>query len=151
MTARDSVQDRTSVTPDTTASARLVFSTLSGLAGLAVLLQGLWAGEFMQYHGPATRAQRDSWVNVHARGGEVAIVLALLATIWALLRLRSRRDLLIGAAVLTVLLAGVAYVGGLITDGMENLTPLHIPLALTSLVLATWVTSRGLRAPRTPR
>jgi hypothetical protein len=64
------------------------------------------------------------------------------------MRLRSRLDLLIGSAVLTVLLIAIAYVGGLITDhDRDDLTPLHIPLALTSLVLATWLTWQGARAP----
>jgi heme A synthase len=150
MTAQQSIRDRTPAPADATATRRLIFSTLSGLAGLAILLQGLWAGEFLQYHGTATQTQRDSWINVHARGGEVAIVLALIATIWALLRLRSRLDLLIGSAVLSVLLIAVAYVGGLISENnMDNLIPLHIPLALATLALAVWVTWQGLRARRT--
>jgi hypothetical protein len=152
MTARASVDTEASVTAEATRTPRLVFSTLSGLAGLAVLLQGLWAGEFLKYHGPAAQAHRDSWLNVHARGGEVAIALAAVATIWALLRLRSRLDLVLGSAVLTVLLIAVAYVGGLITDhGRDDLTPLHVPLALSALVLAVWVTTRGLLDRRGPR
>jgi hypothetical protein len=152
MSAGTSVRDRSSTTAQATASRRLVFGTLTGLAGLAVLLQGLWAGEFLQYHGAATRTQRDSWIDVHARGGEVAIALAAVATIWALLRLRSRLDLLIGSAVLTVLLIAIAYVGGLITDSdRDDLTPLHIPLALTSLVLAAWLTWQAMRPTRSTR
>src|SRR3954470_23386477 len=94
---------------------RLVFAALTGLAALAVVLQGLWAGLFLQYHDAAHRAERESWIGVHALGGEVAIALAVLATIWAIWRLRSRRDLVIGAAALTVLLIIVAYIGGLIS------------------------------------
>jgi hypothetical protein len=152
MTAGSSLRDRSSTTTRATDSSRLVFGTLTGLAGLAVLLQGLWAGEFLKYHGAATRDARESWINVHARGGEVAIALAAVATIWALLRLRSRLDLLLGGAVLTVLLLAIAYVGGLITDSeRDDLIPLHIPLALTSLVLATWLTWQALRVTRSTR
>jgi len=119
------------------AQHRLVFTALTGLAALAVVLQGLWAGLFLQYHDAAHRAQRESWMGVHALGGEVAIALAVLATVWAIWRLRSRRDLVIGAAALTVLLIIVAYVGGLITDDEKDfLIPLHIPLALLTLALA---------------
>jgi hypothetical protein len=151
MAARASLDTEATVAAEASRTPRLVFSTLTGLAGLAVLLQGLWAGEFLKYHGPAAQAQRDSWLDVHARGGEVAIALAAVATIWAVLRLRSRLDLLIGSAVLTVLLIAVAYVGGLITDhDRDGLTPLHIPLALSALVLAVWVTTQGLR-DRRPR
>jgi hypothetical protein len=152
MSSGASVHDRTAKPVEATASRRLVFGTLTGLATLAVLLQGLWAGEFLQYHGAAARTQRESWIAVHARGGEVAIALALLATVWALLRLRSRLDLLVGGAVLTLLLIAVAYVGGLITDdGMDGLSPLHIPLALASLALASWLTWQALFPARTTR
>src|SRR3954454_24558982 len=126
---------------------RLVFTVLTGLAGLAVVLQGLWAGLFLQYHDVAHRAQRESWIGVHALGGEVAIGLAVLATIWPIWRLRSRRDLIIGAAALTVLLIVVAYIGGVITDDeKDSLIPLHIPLALIALVLAVSLSLRAARA-----
>jgi hypothetical protein len=129
---------------------RRVFSVLTGLAALAVVLQGLWAGLFLQYHDEAQRAQRESWIGVHALGGEVAIALAVLATIWAIWRLRSRRDLVLGAGALTVLLIIIAYVGGLITDDdKDSLIPLHIPLALLALSLVVWLPLRAaLHRPR---
>jgi heme A synthase len=121
---------------------RRVFAALTGLAALATLLQGLWAGMFLEHDGQRDAA--ESWIEVHATGGEVAIGLAALATIWAFVRLRGRRDLVIGTIVLTVLLVLEAYIGGLIRDeGKDSLTPLHIPLALLLMAVAVWLPFRA--------
>ncbi len=50
--------------------ALTVFSVLSGLAALAVLLQGLWAGIFLEHDGK--RDDSQNWIDVHAHGGEVS-------------------------------------------------------------------------------
>jgi hypothetical protein len=125
---------------------RRVFGGLTGLTALAVLLQGLWAGLFLEHDG-----QRDAaggWIAVHARGGEVAIVLAVLATVWAAVRLRARRDLVLGALALVVALTVEAYVGGLIVDdGRDALTPVHVPLALLIMGLAVWLPFRTAVRP----
>src|SRR4029453_8416016 len=65
-----------------------LFSTLVGLASLAILLQAVWAGIFIRQGG----AYDGFWVTVHARGAEVAIALALGAAVVAFLRLRERGD-----------------------------------------------------------
>jgi hypothetical protein len=123
---------------------RRVFAALTGLAALAILLQGLWAGMFIR--GDVKRDQAESWLEVHATGGEVAIALAALAAVWALVRLRGRRDLVVGAIVLTVLLVLEAYLGGLIVDeGKDSLTPVHIPLALFLMAVAVWLPFRAGR------
>ena len=44
---------------------------------------------------------------MHARGADIAILLAAVATIVAFLRLRPRRDLWVGSLVFTVLLVAV--------------------------------------------
>ena len=124
---------------------RRVFAALTGLAALAILLQGLWAGMFLR--GDVQRAQAESWLEVHATGGEVAIGLAALATIWALVRLRGRKDLVIGAIVLTVLLVLESYLGGLIVEGKDFLAPVHIPLALFLMAVAVWLPFRAGRGP----
>jgi hypothetical protein len=135
MTAPASAPART---PVHDAGRRRVYSALTGLAALAVLLQGLWAGIFLQ------QDDAGGWIDVHARGGEVAILLALLATVWALARLRRRRDLVIGAIALTVLLVLEAYIGGLIRDeGKDSLTAVHVPLAMLLMGLAVWLPFRA--------
>jgi hypothetical protein len=61
--------------------------------------------------------------------------------------LRRRRDLVLGSIVLTVLLVLEAYIGGLIRDdGMDSLTPVHVPLALLVMGVAVWLPFRARRA-----
>jgi hypothetical protein len=121
-----------------------IFSSLIGLCALAVLLQGVWAGIFLQHDG-----QRDAagtWTDAHARGGELAVLLAALATLAALLWIRSRRDLCVGAGVLTVLLVLESYLGGLIRDnGKDTLTAVHVPLAMAIIGLVVWLSFRAAR------
>jgi uncharacterized membrane protein YfcA len=125
----------------TTRAGSPVFSALVGLCALAVLLQGLWAGLFLEHDG-----QRDQsgWLDVHATGGEVAIVLAAAATVYAFVTLRDRRELWIGSAVLTVLLVVEAWLGGLIRDhGKDALTAVHVPLAMALMGLVVWLPLRA--------
>ena len=123
------------------------YAVLMGLCTLAVLLQGLWAGIFL---GPDRKGSAsDSWVEVHARGGEVALGLAAIATIVAFVRLRPRRLLWLGSAAVVVLLGVEGYLGGLIhDDGKDSLIALHVPLAMAILALAVWLTGRSARMAR---
>lgn len=124
-----------------------LFSSLTGLAAVAVLLQGLWAGIFLEHDGQRDAA--ESWIDVHATGGEVAIVLSALATVVAFWKLRSRRELWIGGVALVVLLILEAWIGGQIRDeGRDTLTAVHIPLAMALMALVVWLPLRATRAPR---
>ena len=134
---------RTSAAPGTgtTAPRSTLFSAVIGLAALAVLLQGVWAGLFLREGG-----YRDSWVEVHARGGEVAIALAFVATVIAVVRLRARRELVIGSAALTVLLLLEAFLGGKVSDDHSlGAQVVHVPLALALMGLAVWLPTRATR------
>jgi hypothetical protein len=83
---------------------------------------------------------------MHARGGEVALALTAIATVAAFVRVRARRDLWLGAAVLTALLVGESYVGGLIRDqGKDTLTAVHVPLAMGIMGLSAWLLARSRR------
>lgn len=125
--------------PAPAGSTRL-YTAVIGLASLAVLLQGLWAGLFVHEGKDYT----DSWVSVHARGADVAILLAAVATVIGFVRLRERRELWIGAAALTVLLVLEAYLGGLI-GAHSNVTVIHFPLAMALMGLAVWLPVRAAR------
>lgn len=119
-----------------------LFSALIGLTALAVLLQGLWAGIFLEHDGERDSAQ--SWIDVHARGADVAILLAALATVVALWKLRQRKDLWIGSGVLTVVLVLESYIGGLIRDASKDtLTAVHVPLAMLLMGLVVWLPLRA--------
>src|SRR5512141_3153382 len=138
MTVRAS---ETRATPARPRSGRL-FTLLVGAASLAIVLQGLWAGLFVH----EGKDYDDSWVESHARGAEAAIVLALLATVVALVQLRERRDLWLGSATLTVLLVAEAFLGGLIGDE-SRWTIVHFPLAMALMALAVWLPLRSLARP----
>ena len=132
----------TDLAPERGAAAYRIFSVLTGVAALAVLLQGLWAGIFLQHDGQ--RDNEASWIDIHARGGEVALLFAAVATIWVFIRLRQHRDLLIGGAVLTVLLVLEAFIGGLIRDQSKDvLTAVHVPLGMAIMGLAVWLPVRA--------
>lgn len=127
----------------TTGTARArsaLYSALIGLSALAVLLQGLWAGLFIR----EGEDYRDNWVGVHARGAEVAIALAVLAAVVAVVRLRSRRDIVAGTIAFIVLLVLESYLGGLVGDHAA-LTAVHIPLAMALMGLAVWLPVRATR------
>jgi hypothetical protein len=130
--------------PSTTRTGSPVFSALIGLAALAVLLQGLWAGIFLEHDGQRDAA--SSWIDVHARGADLGILLGILATAYAVWKLRSRKDLWLGSLVFTVLMVLEAYLGGLIRDsGKDTLTAVHVPLAMALMGLAVWLPLRATR------
>lgn len=140
---------RTHRATEDTRGSRQVFAALTGLAALAILLQGLWAGIFLEHDGERDAA--GNWIDIHATGGEVAIALAALAAIWALFRLRGRKDLVIGAIVLTLLLVLEAYIGGLIRDdSKDTLTAVHVPFALLLMAIAVWLPLRAGRGAAPP-
>jgi len=126
-----------------TAPARSsLFNALVGLTTLVVLLQGVWAGIFLEHDGK--RDASSSWIEVHARGADLAILLAAAAAVTAFVQLRSRRDLWLGAGVLTVLLVLESYLGGVIRDaGQDTLTAVHVPLAMGIMALAVWLPLRS--------
>jgi hypothetical protein len=119
-----------------------LYSSLIGLAALGIVLQGVWAGLFIR---TGTTEYNETLVEVHARGADFTIALAVLALVAAIWRLRSRRDLLIGTAALAVLLVVEAYIGGLVED-RQVLEVIHFPLALTLIGLAVWLPLRSRRA-----
>ncbi len=122
------------------------YTVLTGVTSIVVLLQGVWAGIFLEHDG--ARDDAASWIDLHARGGEVAIALAVVSLVVALVQLRSRLDLLVGSAMLAVLLMTESYVGGLIRDdSQDTLTAVHVPLAMAIMGLAVWIPLRA-RRPR---
>ena len=118
-----------------------IYSALIGVSAFAILLQGVWAGLFIGHQG-------EGWVEIHAVGGEVAIAFAAVASILVIWKLRSRRDLLVGTLLVTLLLVVEAYLGGLIVDEHKDaLTVVHIPLAMALISLAVWLPLRANRRP----
>lgn len=120
------------------------YTVLIALAAVAVVLQGVWAGIFLEHDGKRDAA--GSWIDVHARGGEVALALAVIATIVAFVRLRHRRELWLGTGALVALLVLESYLGGLIRDdGKDTLTAVHVPLGMAIMGLSAWLLARSRR------
>jgi hypothetical protein len=141
MTTTMSARERTH---HTTRQKSTVFSALIGISALAVLLQGLWAGIFLEHDGH--REAASSWIDVHARGAEVALFFAALGTVYALWKRRSRRDMWVGGLVFTALIVVESYIGGLIRDaGKDTLTAVHVPIAMAIMGIAVWLSLRSAR------
>jgi len=119
-----------------------IFAALIGLVGVTVLLQGLWAGIFLEHDG--ARDAAGTWIDIHARGGEVAILLAIIATVVTFVTARARRDLWIGSLAIILLLIVEAWIGGLIRDdSKDTLTAVHVPLGMALMGLVTWLSFRA--------
>lgn len=145
MTSASTRVEHTPTTVNAATPGRRAFSIVTGLAALLVLLQGLWAGIFLEHDGERDAAA--SWIEVHARGGEITLALAVIALVIAFVKLRARRDLLVGSAALVVLLVLESYIGGLIADdSQDSLTAVHVPLAMATMAVAVWLPLRARHA-----
>lgn len=129
-------------TPDARGQSNALFSALVGLTTLAVLLQGVWAGIFIQ-----PRAD-DTFVGIHSIGAYVAIVLAVAATVVAVLQLRSRRDLVAASVVFTVLILIETGLGVAVESGTDGLTVIHVPLAMMIMGMAVWLPLKARKSSR---
>jgi hypothetical protein len=102
-----------------------IFSILNGLTLLGVLLQAVWAGEFIGRNG------RQDWVTVHEIGAFVVVVLAL------------------GALGLFVLIVVQTGLGEAITKGDANeLITAHVPIAVLIFGLGVYLSGAGARLRR---
>jgi uncharacterized membrane protein len=134
--------ERTTTPSASTPTRSPLYSALIGISALAVLLQGLWAGIFLEHDGHRDAA--SSWIDVHARGADVALLFAVLATVYAFWKRRARTDLWIGGFVFSVLIVVESYIGGLIRDdSKDTLTAVHVPLAMAIMALAVWLPVRA--------
>jgi len=119
------------------------FAALTGLTSLAILLQGVFAGEFID-HGA-----HGGWLNAHDVNGYIVVVLAVATAIYAVVVLRSAaRPLAVGSVVLAVLVIAQDGIGHAITDnGSDGLIAVHVPLALIVFGLTIWlsVSARVMR------
>jgi heme A synthase len=120
------------------------FSMVNGLTLLGVLLQGVWAGLFID------RAEREPWVTVHEIGGFVVVVLSLVTALVAITLLR-RADpaLTFGAVGLLLLLVIQTGLGeGISKAGSQELLVSHVPLAMLIFGLGVYLSVAGARLRR---
>ncbi|MGH3825931.1 MAG: hypothetical protein ACRDQX_01955 [Pseudonocardiaceae bacterium] len=125
------------------AGAVRLFSILNGLTLLGVLLQAVWAGEFIDQRG------RGAWITVHEMSGFVVVVLAL-ATALAALRLRRANSALApGALGLLVLIVVQTGLGEAISKaGADGLIVAHVTIAMLIFGLGVYLSGVGARLRR---
>jgi heme A synthase len=121
-----------------------IFSFLNGLTLLGVLLQAVWAGEFIN------RTGQGSWITVHEVGGFVVVALALVTAVLAAVALRrSSPALALCALIQLVLIIVQTGLGEAITkSGAEKLTVIHVPLGMLLFGLGIYLSSAGARLRR---
>lgn len=125
------------------AGAIRIFSILNGLTLLGVLLQAVWAGEFID------RAGQSAWITVHEIGAFVVVVLALATALAAVTLRRAHSVLTLGALGLLALIVVQTGLGEAITRaGARELIVAHVPLAVLIFGLGVYLSSMGARLRR---
>ncbi len=116
-----------------------IFASLVGLTALAILLQAVFAGEFIQ------RGTHSSWRSAHDVNADVVVGLTVLTAVFALVRLRAAaRSLAIGAVVLAVAVIVQVVIGHAITQSNDDgLVVVHVPLAMLIFALTIWLSVRA--------
>ncbi len=139
----------TSTTPEPIAGVQAspgtirAFSILNGLTLLGVLLQAVWAGEFIDRHG------RHNWLAVHEIGAFVVVVLALATALAAVALRRASSAVTFGALGLLVLIVVQTGLGEAITKSDANeLIAAHIPIAVLIFGLGVYLSGVGARLRR---
>jgi hypothetical protein len=134
-----------STTPDGAALVRSgpIFAALTGLTSLAILLQAVFAGEFID------RTSHGGWLSAHDVNADVVIGLAVVTALYAVVALRTAaRPLVIASVVLALAVAAQTAIGHAISDSNDKgLLVIHLPLALLVFGLTIWlsVSARRMR------
>lgn len=125
----------------------VLFTSVVGLAALIVLLQGVFAGVFLEHDGE--RDASANWIDAHAWGAHIATLLSVLAAVLAVAKLRQSRPLMYGSVALAVLLLIESYLGGAIRDESKDvLTVVHVPLAMAIMGVAVWLSFTAAKIRR---
>ncbi|MGH3721688.1 MAG: hypothetical protein ACRDRI_23145 [Pseudonocardiaceae bacterium] len=127
------------------AGAVRLFSIVNGLTLLGVLLQAVWAGEFID------RTERGTWITVHEIGAFVVVVLALTTALAAVSLRRAHAALTPGAIGLLVLIVAQTAIGEVITkSGATPLIAAHVTIAMLIVALGTYLSTAGAQLRRSP-
>ena len=142
-----STMTRPPAEPAVSSRSTRTFAVLSALTTLAVLLQAVTAGQFVQREG------QDSWVTVHGVIADASWVLALITAGYGFRKIRdTHRPLVRAAAALFVITLAQTGIGHLITDdGQDGWIAVHVPLAVVIFGLTGWLTLHAVRVARRAR
>jgi nitronate monooxygenase len=137
------IREHTMNSPNSPGAVR-AFSVLNGLTLLGVLLQAVWAGEFID------RTDRAAWVTVHEIGAFVVVVLALVTAVVAAATLRRANSALaLGALAQLVLIVVQTGLGEAITEGgVDGLIVAHVPIAMLIFGLGIYLSIAGAQLRR---
>jgi hypothetical protein len=121
------------------ARERRTFAALAGLTSLSILLQGIFAGVFIE---PGTHS---GWLDAHNVNADIATALGIITAAYAVvLARRIGRPIVVGSVVLALLLVAQTAIGHAITGSGDNsLTAVHVPLALIAFGLTIWLSARA--------
>ncbi len=120
-----------------------MFSLVNGLTLLGVLLQAVWAGEFIDHAG------QGAWITVHEIGAFVVVVLALANALTTVPLWRTHSALTLGAFSLLVLIVVETGLGEAITRaGANELIVAHVPIAILVFGLGVYLSIMGARPSR---
>jgi hypothetical protein len=123
------------------------FAALTGITSLAIFLQAVTAGQFLQQQG------NDAWVEAHGVIADVAWGFALVTAVFALVTLRKAHPRMTASTVvLFVLTLAQTGMGHLITDlGQDAWIPVHVPVAFVVFGLTAWLSFTAARLRRAAR
>lgn len=115
------------------------YAALVGLVALAIVVQGVLAGVFIE------PGAHSGALNAHDINADVTLGLSIVAAIYAFALLRTAApSLVIGSVVLVGLIIALVAIGHAITGSSDNgLTPVHVPLALLAFGLTIWLSLRA--------
>ncbi|ARC56681.1 hypothetical protein AS850_06285 [Frondihabitans sp. 762G35] len=139
--------DRSTTRTTASTGALRGFAALTGITSLAIFLQAVTAGQFLQQEG------NEAWVEAHGVIADVAWGFALVTAIFALVTLRKAQPrLTVLTVVLFVLTLGQTGMGHLITDlGQDAWIPVHVPVAFVVFGLTAWLSFKAAQLRRASR
>lgn len=132
-----------SSTAGPTPGAVRIFSIVNGLTLLGVLLQAVFAGEFIDRFGPSP------WIKLHEICGYAVVLLAVITAVAAIALRRASSALTIGALSQLMLIVVQTGLGEAISKaGSDELIAIHVPLAMLIFGLGIYLSSAGARLRR---
>jgi heme A synthase len=124
-------------------TAVLGFSMLNGLTLLGLLLQAVWAGQFI--------GSRNAhvFVSAHQMTAYAVGILALATAVMAISTLRRNPTILIGSIVQFLLVLALIAIGEMLKSSYSaTLVGVHVPLAVFVFGLSIYLSAAATRARR---
>ncbi len=126
-----------------TAASAFGFSLLNGLTVLGLLLQAVWAGQFIG------NRNAHGFVSAHEMTAFAVGVLALATAVMAISKLRRNPTILMGSIVQFLLVLALIAIGEMLKSSYSaTLVGVHVPLAVFVFGLGIYLSAAGARLRR---